>query len=87
MMPIDRPLVSLALVLSFASPGDPIDDVDDAPTLDPSQAEVPLPAKAGWVGSPLLDDDVGVWTVGGVEAFPRFGCPEVFALDDAERSR
>lgn len=57
---------------------------DDAPP-DPAKAEVPLAAKAGWRGTLLLDNDVGVWTVGGVQAFPRFGCPEVFGLDDKGR--
>jgi hypothetical protein len=50
---------------------------------DPTRAEVPLPAATGWQANLVLDNgDVGIWTVGTCKAFPQFGCPEVFGLDD-----
>jgi len=52
---------------------------------DPTQAEVPLPALAGWRASLVIDNDVGVWTVGATQVFPSFACPEIFGLDDKGR--
>lgn len=58
----------------------------DAPG-DPAKVEVILPAAVGWQANLIHNDDVGVWTVGAVKAFPLNGCPEVFALDDKGRCR
>jgi hypothetical protein len=53
---------------------------------DPRVAEVALPALAGWHASLVLDSgSVGVWTVGALQVFPQFACPEIVALDDLGR--
>ena len=54
--------------------------------LDPAKTEVPLPAASGWQANLVIDNgDVGIWTVGTLQAFPRFGSPEIFGLDDRGR--
>ena len=56
------------------------------PGADPTKDEIPLPALAGWNGTLVLDQaPVGVWTVGALDVFPQFGCPEIGALDDKGR--
>lgn len=56
------------------------------PAADPTQREVPLPAAEGWRASLVIDNgQIGVWTVGTLQAFPLFGMPEIFGLDDAGR--
>lgn len=57
-----------------------------SPGADPTKDEVPLAALAGWNGTLVLDQaPVGVWTVGVMDVFPQFGCPEIAALDDRGR--
>jgi hypothetical protein len=56
------------------------------PGADPTKEEIPLVAHAGWNGTLVLDQaPVGVWTVGALDVFPQFGCPEIAALDDKGR--
>ncbi|MBI4879842.1 MAG: hypothetical protein HY812_09320 [Planctomycetes bacterium] len=52
---------------------------------DPTQQEVRLPALSGWRASLVLEGDAGIWTAGAAKLLPRYGCPEVFALDDRGR--
>lgn len=53
---------------------------------DPSRHEVPLPAAAGWQASLVFDNEgVGIWTTGTLDAFPQYGCPDIFGLDDRGR--
>jgi hypothetical protein len=57
------------------------------PAANPAQAEVSLPAAHGWRASLVLDQSEknGVWTVGVLDVFPQFGCPDIAALDDQGR--
>ncbi|HEX6885168.1 MAG TPA: hypothetical protein VF530_17470 [Planctomycetota bacterium] len=53
---------------------------------DPTKDEVPLAALGGWNATLVLDQGpVGVWTVGVMDVFPQYGCPEIAALDDRGR--
>lgn len=52
---------------------------------DPAVEPVDLPALDGWLGTLVLDDDVGVWTVEAAKVFGLYGCPEVIGLDDKGR--
>lgn len=50
---------------------------------DPGQAEVALPAKAGWEAFLILDNKgVPLWTVEAADVIESHGCPEVVGLDD-----
>jgi hypothetical protein len=57
------------------------------PAADPTQDEIVLEGRAGWNASLVLDQTAsnGVWTVGALDVFPQFGCPEIAALDDKGR--
>ncbi len=60
-------------------PGDP------AKQPDPTAAEVPLPAAAGWHAFLLHTADSGVWSTQALQVRPEFACPEVIACDDKGR--
>lgn len=55
------------------------------PEGDPTQAEITFPAGAGWQGTLVIDNDVGIWTVGVMQVFRTYGCPEIVGLDDKGR--
>lgn len=53
---------------------------------NPAKAAVPLPAKEGWDGYLVFDNDkVGIWTVKPYQVFPQYGTPEIVGLDDKGR--
>ncbi|HGY90040.1 MAG TPA: hypothetical protein ENK43_02580 [Planctomycetes bacterium] len=52
---------------------------------DPRKNEVPLPALSEWRASLIYESDVGIWTVGTLNCFQQYGCPDVFGLDDRGR--
>lgn len=52
---------------------------------DPSKEEIRLPALGGFEAQVVIENDVGIWTCGQIKTFPRYGCPEVFGLDDKGR--
>ncbi|MCC7170654.1 MAG: ABC transporter substrate-binding protein [Planctomycetes bacterium] len=52
---------------------------------DPTSEEVPLPALAGWNGTLVIDNDVGVWTTLSADILPGHGCPQIVGLDDKGR--
>jgi hypothetical protein len=52
---------------------------------DPSQAEIALPALAGWNATLVYEGDAGIWTCGAFKCFPGLGCPEIYGLDDKGR--
>lgn len=53
---------------------------------DPSLAEVPLEAHAGWRASLVLDvGETGVWCVRAFDVFETYATPELVGLDDAGR--
>lgn len=80
-----RPICLASLLLVGSAFSDARAFAGDPEPPDPTKAEVLLPAAEGWRASLLLDNDVGVWTVGTAQIFPRYGCPEVFGLDDKGR--
>lgn len=54
---------------------------------NPTLAEVPLPALAGWNASLILDNaGVGIWTVEPFQIFPQTATPELVGLDDLGRA-
>jgi len=74
----------LALSCSNAPP--PPETGTNLPPLDPARQEVHLPAAPGWQASLVIDNgEVGIWTVGTLDAFTLYGCPDIFGLDDRGR--
>lgn len=62
------------------------DQWTEIPDGDPTQAEVSFPAGAGWQGTLVIDNGgVGIWTVGVMQVFRTYGCPEIVGLDDEGR--
>lgn len=56
------------------------------PALDPSKAEVPVEALAGWGGTLVIDEGTtGIWTCAVTKVFPHYGCPEIVGIDDLGR--
>lgn len=56
------------------------------PDGDPTMAEISFPAGAGWQGTLVIDiDGVGIWTVGVLQVFRAYACPEIVGLDDKGR--
>jgi len=82
-------LSSLLLVGGFAAGcSTPIPDTfsDAAPTQDPTVREVRLPCDSDWNASLVLDTaPTGIWTLGVMQVFPQYACPEVVGLDDRGR--
>ncbi len=74
-----------ALLLVGALLGGAAAAQDDVEAPDPSKAEVPLPALAGWHASLVHESEVGIWTCGTADVWVQHGCPDVFGLDDKGR--
>ena len=56
------------------------------PEGDPGKAEISFPAGAGWQGTLVIDNGgVGIWTLGVMQVFRTYGCPEIVGLDDKGR--
>lgn len=74
-------LVALAARMSAADAVAP-----NLSKLNPALAEVPLPAKAGWNATLVLDNNgVGIWTVEALQVFSQTGTLEIVGLDDLGR--
>lgn len=56
-----------------------------ATNADPTEAEVPLGARAGWNAYLTYASDVGVWTVKVAHVHSHYGAPQIIALDDKGR--
>jgi len=64
----------------------PPEEWTHVPAGDPTQVEVSFPAGAGWQGTLVIDNDgVGIWTVGVMQVFQAYACPEIVGLDDKGR--
>ncbi len=73
-------LQALGLILIFA-----VNAASQESSSNPRNNEVPLPALSGWRASLIYESDVGIWTVGTLNCFEQYGCPDVFGLDDRGR--
>jgi len=65
---------------------------DDSPSVasaaqpDPRTREVPIDALSGWRGTLVVDQgSIGIWTVGALQVYRQYACPESVGLDDAGR--
>lgn len=70
---------------AIAAPAPSAASAVPAAKLDPSKEEIRLPALGGFEAQVVIENDVGIWTCGPIKTFPRYGCPEVFGLDDKGR--
>ncbi len=77
-------LVGLCAQIAVADPVPAVTTLPPKP--NPALAEVPLPAKAGWNATLVLDNNgVGIWTVEALQVFPQTGTLEIVGLDDLGR--
>lgn len=85
-LPAARALCALLLALAACRAAEPVPRDGDA-SGDPGQGEVEVAgARGGWQARLVLDRaPVGIWTVRAVPFLPRYGTPEVVALDDLGR--
>lgn len=80
-----RSIVILAAITLTALMGCLAPAPTTEPHPDPTVAEVPLPAPAGFNAYLVHQSDVGIWTVKCLPILERYGCPEIVALDDRGR--